>query len=97
MIYAYDKVYLRIAQRSLGEMLSYAVYDLGYELEDYYKIFLQKSQWKRKYLIIKYLTLSNIVKFCCKLYSAKQLFTSSQFGADTKYIHCRLKLIIRWE
>ena len=27
MIYAYDKVYLRIAQRSLGEMLSYAVYD----------------------------------------------------------------------
>lgn len=39
MIYAYDKVYLRIAQRSLGEMLSYAVYDLGYELEDYYKIF----------------------------------------------------------
>lgn len=39
MIYAYDKVYLRIAQRSLGEMLSYAVYDLGYELEDYYKRF----------------------------------------------------------
>ena len=43
MIYAYDKVYLRIAQRSLGEMLSYAVYDLGYELEDYYKRFLQLS------------------------------------------------------
>lgn len=43
MIYAYDKVYLRIAQRSLGEMLSYAVYDLGYELEDYYKIFLQSK------------------------------------------------------
>lgn len=43
MIYAYDKVYLRIAQRSLGEMLSYAVYDLGYELEDYYKIFLQSE------------------------------------------------------
>ena len=29
MIYAYDKVYLRIAQRNLGEMLSYAVYDLA--------------------------------------------------------------------
>ena len=43
VIYAYDKVYLRIAQRSLGEMLSYAVYDLGYELEDYYKIFLQSK------------------------------------------------------
>ena len=43
MIYAYDKVYLRIAQRSLGEMLSYAVYDLGYELEDYYKRFLQSE------------------------------------------------------
>ena len=43
MIYAYDKVYLRIAQRSLGEMLSYAVYDLGYELEDDYKRFLQSE------------------------------------------------------
>ena len=43
MIYAYDKVYLRIAQRNLGEMLSYAVYDLGYELEDYYKRFLQSE------------------------------------------------------
>ena len=37
VIYAYDKVYLRIAQRSLGEMLSYAVYDLGYELETSYE------------------------------------------------------------
>ena len=43
MISAYDKVYLRIAQRNLGEMLSYAVYDLGYELEDYYKRFLQSE------------------------------------------------------
>ena len=34
MIYAYDKVYLRIAQRSLGEMLSYVVYDLASDLED---------------------------------------------------------------
>ena len=55
MIYAYDKVYLRIAQRNLGEMLSYAVYDLGYELEDYYKRFLQSkysmrfSKWQMKY------------------------------------------------
>lgn len=29
MIYSYDKVYLRIAQRVLGEMLNYAVYDCG--------------------------------------------------------------------
>ena len=29
MIYSYDKVYLRIAQRVLGEMLNYAVYDIG--------------------------------------------------------------------
>lgn len=34
MIYSYDKVYLRIAQRVLGEMLNYAVYDCGYELNE---------------------------------------------------------------
>ena len=43
MIYAYDKVYLRIAQRNLGEMLSYAVYDLGYELEKFYTLFLRSE------------------------------------------------------
>lgn len=43
MIYAYDKVYLRIAQRNLGEMLSYAVYDLGYELEKFYMLFLRSE------------------------------------------------------
>lgn len=38
MIYSYDKVYLRIAQRVLGEMLNYAVYDCGYELNEYYRL-----------------------------------------------------------
>ena len=47
MIYAYDKVYLRIAQRSLGDMLNYAVYDCGYELEEYYRLFLESDYSRR--------------------------------------------------
>ena len=43
MIYSYDKVYLRIAQRVLGEMLNYAVYDCGYELNEYYRLFTESS------------------------------------------------------
>ena len=47
MIFAYDKVYLRIAQRLLGDMLNYAVYDCGYELEEYYRLFLESDYSRR--------------------------------------------------
>ncbi len=47
MIYSYDKVYLRIAQRVLGEMLNYAVYDCGYELNEYYQLFTESSYSER--------------------------------------------------
>ena len=47
MIYSYDKVYLRIAQRVLGEMLNYAVYDCGYELNEYYRLFTESSYSER--------------------------------------------------
>ena len=47
MIYSYDKVYLRIAQRVLGEMLNYAVYDCGYELKEYYQLFTGSSYSER--------------------------------------------------
>ena len=47
MIYSYDKVYLRIAQRVLGEMLKYAVYDCGYELNEYYRLFTESSYSER--------------------------------------------------
>lgn len=47
MIYSYDKVYLRIAQRVLGEMLNYVVYDCGYELNEYYRLFTESSYSER--------------------------------------------------
>ena len=48
MIYAYDKVYLRIAQRSLGEMLRKTVNDLRYELKNLYLRILQ-SEYSLKF------------------------------------------------
>ena len=47
MICAYDKVYLNMAQRVMGNMLNYAVYDCGYELSEYYNIFLESSYCER--------------------------------------------------
>lgn len=43
MIRAYDKSYLGAAQTSLGRSLDYAVYDAGYELADYYRLFLASA------------------------------------------------------
>ena len=42
MICAYDKVYLNMAQRVMGNMLNYAVYDCGYELSEYIIYFLNQ-------------------------------------------------------
>ena len=40
MIHAYDKVYLEKARTALGRMLDFAVYDLKYEIGDFWGLFL---------------------------------------------------------
>ncbi len=40
MISAYDKIYLENARNTLGRMLDFAVYDLNYELSDFWNMFL---------------------------------------------------------
>ena len=41
MIYAYDKIYLDKARTALGRMLDFAVYELGYDLTEFFGFFLQ--------------------------------------------------------
>ena len=36
MIHAYDKVYLDKARTALGRMLDFAVYELKYDIEDFF-------------------------------------------------------------
>lgn len=40
MIHAYDKVYLDKARTALGRMLDFAVYDLKYDVEDFFALFI---------------------------------------------------------
>lgn len=40
MIHAYDKTYLEKAQMVLGRMLDYAVYDLKYNVDDFFEMFI---------------------------------------------------------
>ena len=40
MIHAYDKVYLDKARTALGRMLDFAVYDLKYDIEDFFDLFI---------------------------------------------------------
>ena len=40
MIYAYDKTYLDKARTSLGRMLDFAVYDLHYDIEEFFQLFI---------------------------------------------------------
>lgn len=40
MIHAYDKVYLEKARTALGRMLDFAVYDLGYDITDFFNLFI---------------------------------------------------------
>ena len=47
MIHAYDKVYLEKARTALGRMLDFAVYDLKYEVEDFWGLFLASGIAKR--------------------------------------------------
>jgi DNA-binding transcriptional regulator YiaG len=41
VICAYDKVYLDKARISLGRMLDFAVHDLGYDLEEFFNLFIK--------------------------------------------------------
>lgn len=43
MIHAYDKVYLEKARTSLARMLDFAVYDLGYDIKDFFDMFLRSG------------------------------------------------------
>ena len=47
MMHAYDKVYLDKAQVALGRMLDFAVYDLAYDLEDFFGLFLSSGVARR--------------------------------------------------
>lgn len=47
MICAYDKVYLDGAKRVLGRMLDFAVYDLQYEMKEFFDMFLESDVSKR--------------------------------------------------
>jgi len=43
MIRAYDKVYLEKARTALGRMLDFAVYDLKYDLEEFFSLFIRSG------------------------------------------------------
>lgn len=43
MIHAYDKVYLEKARVALGRMLDFAVYDLKYDISDFFVLFIQSG------------------------------------------------------
>lgn len=47
MMYAYDKIYLDVAQTALGCMLDFAVNDLKYELDVFYKLFITSGISRR--------------------------------------------------
>ena len=47
MMNAYDKIYLDNARKILARMCDYAVYDLKYDLKDFFDIFLNSSYAKR--------------------------------------------------
>lgn len=43
MIHAYDKVYLDKARTTLARMLDFAVYDLEYDIEDFFAMFINSG------------------------------------------------------
>lgn len=43
MIHAYDKTYLDKARTSLGRMLDFAVYSLGYDVSDFFDMFIRSG------------------------------------------------------
>ena len=47
MIRAYDKVYLDKARTALGRMLDFAVYDLKYDIAEFFNLFIKSGVAKR--------------------------------------------------
>lgn len=47
MMNAYDRIYLEKAQTALGSMLDYAVYDLGYEPDPFWELFIASGMAAR--------------------------------------------------
>lgn len=47
MIHAYDKIYLEKARTALGRMLDFAVYQLGYSVEEFFDMFISSGLAKR--------------------------------------------------
>ncbi len=47
MIHAYDKLYLEVARTSLGRMLDFAVYELKYDLTEFFDLFIASGVAKR--------------------------------------------------
>ena len=47
MIRAYDKVYLAKARTALGRMLDFAVYDLKYDIAEFFNLFIKSGVAKR--------------------------------------------------
>lgn len=47
MMHAYDRVYLERARGNLARMLDFSVYDLGYDLSDFFKMFLTSGLSER--------------------------------------------------
>lgn len=47
MIHAYDKIYLEKARTALGRMLDFAVYDLKYDLADFFDLFIRSGVAER--------------------------------------------------
>ncbi len=47
MMNAYDKMYLETARNNLGRMLEYAVYDLGFEIEVFWDLFVNSDVAER--------------------------------------------------
>ena len=48
MIHAYDEIYMPLARRSLASMLDYAVYDLNFNINDFFELFLI-SEYSKKF------------------------------------------------
>ena len=40
MIHAYNEIYVDLAQQNLGSMLDYAVYDLDFNIDDFFSLFI---------------------------------------------------------
>lgn len=47
MIHAYDKIYLEKARTALGRMLDFAVYDLKYDLAEFFDLFIRSGVAER--------------------------------------------------